>query len=406
MRILLVHNFYQEPGGEDRVFADEGSMLEDLGHTVFRYTAHNDAVSSFGRLRLARATLWNGESYGTLRQLMREKRPDVAHFHNTTPLISPAAYYAAQAEGVAVVQTLHNYRLLCANAYLFRDGRPCEDCLGKSVPWPALRHGCYRGSRAATAGVAAMVVGHRAIGTWRDQVDAYIALTDFARAKFVEGGLPAERIVIKPNAVYPDPGPGDGGGGYAVYVGRLSAEKGVLTLLAAWERLGDTLPLVIVGDGPLAPRVAAAAEQSASIRWLGHRSLAGVHAILRDARCLIQPSECYETFGRVAVEALAAGTPVVATTIGAVRELVEHGRTGFHVRAGDADDLASCIRHAASVAGTFESMRGDARAAYEARFTPEANVKTLLAIYGRVLSARRRLAGDAGVAAPSFASGT
>jgi glycosyltransferase involved in cell wall biosynthesis len=392
MRVLLVHNFYQEPGGEDRVFSDEGAMLEAEGHTVVRHTAHNDAVRELGKLQLARATIWNGDSYRALRQLIHETRPDVAHFHNTLPLISPAAYYAARAEGVPVVQTLHNYRLICANAYLFRDGRVCEDCLGRSVPWPAVRHACYRGDRAATAAVAAMLTAHRAFGTWRDCVDAYIALTEFARAKFVAGGLPAERIIVKPNAVYPDRGVGRGAGNYAAYVGRLSREKGVLTLLAAWEQLGDLLPLVIVGDGPLAPEVAAAAARNPGIRWLGQRSPDEVHTVLADAMCLVLPSECYETFGRVAVEAFAAGTPVVTTRTGASCELVDEGRTGLLMDSADGVGLAAVLRRALGSRRTFEDMRGAARSAYEARFTPQANVRLLLGIYSRVVSGARGVA--------------
>ncbi len=389
MKVLLVHNYYQEPGGEDRVFTDEGAMLEAQGHTVVRYTAHNDAVRELGKLQLARATVWNSESHRALRDLVRETRPDVAHFHNTLPLISPSAYYAVRAEGVPVVQTLHNYRLVCANAYLFRDGHVCEDCLGRAVPWPAVRHACYRGSRAATAAVATMLTAPRASGPWRDCIDAYSALTEFARSKFVAGGLPTDRIVVKPNAVYPDRGVGRGEGGYAVFVGRLSREKGVLTLLAAWERLGDLLPLVIVGDGPLSPEVAAAAARNPAIRWLGHRTPEEVHAVMADARCLVLPSECYETFGRVAVEAFAAGTPVVTSRIGASCELVDEGRTGLLMDSADGEGLAKVLRRALATPGMLEGMRPAARAAYEARFTPEANVRLLLAVYARVAARAR-----------------
>src|SRR5205814_1104988 len=171
---------------------------------------------------------------------IRAQRPRVAHFHNTFPLISPAAYYAARAEGVGVVQTLHNFRLLCPNALFFRDGKVCEDCLGRPVAWPGVVHGCYRGSRAASAATAVMTAAHRALGTWRTAVDVYVALTEFSRQKFIAGGLPAEKIAVKANFVYPDPGPGAGAGGYAVFVGRLSAEKGVETLLAAWRPLGGS----------------------------------------------------------------------------------------------------------------------------------------------------------------------
>ncbi len=246
--MLLLHNRYQQPGGEDQVFAAEGNLLEAHGHQVLRYTRHNDQVTDQNPLALAGATVWNQAVYRELRTLIRRERPQVAHFHNTLPMISPAAYYAARAEGVPVVQTLHNYRLLCPNALFYRDGQVCEDCLGKAVPWPGVVHACYRESRASSGAVATMLTAHRAIGTWKKAVDMYVALTEFARQKFVQGGLPAEKIVVKPNFIEPDPGSGEGRGHYALFVGRLSQEKGVDTLLAAWEQLGEKVPLKIVGD--------------------------------------------------------------------------------------------------------------------------------------------------------------
>jgi glycosyltransferase involved in cell wall biosynthesis len=210
MRVLLLHNHYQQPGGEDQVFAAERDLLEAHGHRVLQYTTHNDQLADMGRAGLVKAAVWNGAVYRELRALIRKEKLQVAHFHNTFVLISPAAYYAAQAEGVPVIQTLHNYRLLCPNALFFREGRVCEDCLGKTFPWPGIAHACYRESRPASGTVAAMLTTHRALGTWKRAVDLYIALTGFAREKFIEGGLPSEKIVVKPNFVHPDPGAGEG----------------------------------------------------------------------------------------------------------------------------------------------------------------------------------------------------
>ncbi|MGB6045022.1 MAG: glycosyltransferase family 1 protein, partial [Pirellulales bacterium] len=191
MKILMCHNYYQRPGGEDCVFADESNLLESNGHDVIRYTQHNSKIEHMSRWSAARQAIWSRESYEEISQLIAATQPAVIHFANTFPLISPAAYHAAQRAGVAVVQTLHNYRLACVNAFFLRDGRPCEKCVGKYISWPGVLYGCYRDSRAASAVVAAMQFVHRVKGTWTKSVDRYIALTEFARSKFVEAGLPA-----------------------------------------------------------------------------------------------------------------------------------------------------------------------------------------------------------------------
>ncbi len=295
MDILVAHNFYQQPGGEDHCVAAETAMLKACGHNVTQYTLHNGSVGAMGRLDIASRTIWSRPAYNELRELFRSHRPQIAHFHNTFPLISPAAYYAARAEGVRVVQTMHNFRLLCANAVLFRDDAVCEDCVGRAVPWPAVTRKCYRGSRVASAAVASMVASHRALGTWSKAVDAYIAPTEFTRRKLVAGGLPAAKIVVKPNFVHPDPEPGAGKGGYGVFVGRLSHEKGLETLLEAWRRLDAELPLRIVGDGPLSAAVEAAAAEDTAIRWSGSEPLETAYALIGDAAFIVVPSRCYET---------------------------------------------------------------------------------------------------------------
>ena len=210
MRILLAHNRYQQEGGEDQSFAAEAAMLRDRGHEVIEYTTHNRAIDGMNHVALALRTVWNATTYAELRRLFRRHRPQIAHFNNTFPLISPSAYYAARAEGVPVVQTLRNFRLLCPNALLFRNGKICHECVSTTTAWPAVVHKCYRGSRAASAVVAAMLTTHRTCGTWHTSVDTYIALTQFSRQTFVDAGFPADRIIVKPNFVYPDPGPGTG----------------------------------------------------------------------------------------------------------------------------------------------------------------------------------------------------
>ncbi|WP_047866009.1 glycosyltransferase family 4 protein [Rubrobacter aplysinae] len=381
MKVLTVHNEYQQAGGEDLVFEEEADLLEARGHQVMRYRTTNDRVEELGYAALTKETLWSSASYRELRDVMRTERPGVVHLHNTFPLISPSAYYAAASEGVPVVQTLHNYRLLCPNGLFYRDGAPCEDCLGKVVPWPGVLHACYRNSRAATGLVAAMLSAHRALGTYSSKVDAYVALTEFSRQKMVQGGLPPERLHVKPNFVYSDPGPGNGEGGYALFVGRLSKDKGIRTLLAAWQRLDKGVPLKIVGDGPLADLVARAAETNPRVEWLGRKTMQEVNALMRGALTLVFPSELYETFGRVAAESFAAGTPVVAANHGAVAELVEHGRTGLRFRPRDAADLASQVERLLGEPEGRARMRRAARAEFEEKYTAEENYRRLIGIY-------------------------
>lgn len=385
-RVLLVHNYYQQPGGEDEVFVGEGRLLEERGHAVARYAVHNDAVRGVGRARLAAGAVWSRASYRALRALIRAERPDVVHVHNTMPLISPSAYFGAAAEGVPVVQTVHNYRHLCANGLLLRDGAPCHACVGRRVGLPGVVHACYRGSRAATATVVATNALHRAAGTWSRRVGVYVALTEFARRRLLEGGLPAERLVVKPNFVDPDPGAGRGAGGYAVFVGRLAPEKGVRTLLAAWRALGAALPLRIVGDGPLAPEVARAAAEIPGVTWLGRRTPAEVLALVGDAACLVCPSEWYETFGRVIAEAFAAGTPVVASEIGALAELVRVGETGLLFPPGDPAALAAAVRRLLGDPPRLARMRVAARHEFEQRFTADRNYDALVRIYDLAIS--------------------
>jgi glycosyltransferase involved in cell wall biosynthesis len=386
MRILLVHNFYQQTGGEDLVVADESRLLTSRGHEVVQYSVHNDQVSSLSRLALGHRTIWSRPAYRDVRTAIATHRPEVVHVHNTLPLLSPSVYYAASAEGVPVVQTLHNYRLMCPAAVCFRDGHVCTDCVGKPVALGAIRHACYRGSRSASAAVVTMLSVHRLLGTWEHKTSVYIALTSWARRMFIESGLAAQKLVIKPNFVDPDPGIGTGSGGYALFVGRLSVEKGIRTLLHAWRSVGEQLPLLVVGEGPLGPEVAAAASETPGVTWLGKRAPKDVVPLLREATCLVFPSECYETFGRVIVEAFAAGTPVVAAGHGAGAELVAEGITGVHFRPGDAADLAAKVIHLNSHPALRGVMRAAARSDFENRFTADVNYRSLLAIYERAIA--------------------
>src|SRR4051812_45618179 len=255
MRFLLCHNHYRLAGGEDQVYRDERWLLESHGHEVFSFVRHNDEIDQMSGPKVAMRTLWNDESYIEIRNLIRQYRPKILHCTNTFPLISPAVYYAARAENVPVVQSLHNYRLFCANGYLLRDGKPCEACIGKSFAWPAVKNCCYRNNRGASTVVAGLQAEAQAVRPPRGPGHLYITCSKFAREKFLSAGLPGEKLIVKPNFVNPDAGIGTGAGDYAVFVGRLSPEKGIETVLAAWRGMSLPIRLKIVGDGPLAERV-------------------------------------------------------------------------------------------------------------------------------------------------------
>jgi glycosyltransferase involved in cell wall biosynthesis len=391
VKILLVHNFYQQSGGEDACFSDEGRLLEEHGHEVVRYTLHNDAIKQDGAVRTAARAFWSRDTYRKLSALIARERPAVMHCTNTFPLISPSAYYAARRQGVAVVQALHNYRLVCPGSLLMRDGAACEDCLGKAFATSAIRHGCYRGSRAGSAVVAAMIAAHRARRTWRRAVDRYYALTQFARGKFIAGGLPAEKLMVKPNFVFPFPAPaGDRQpqDDYCIFVGRLSVEKGILTALEAWREFDFGPRLVIVGDGPLAEVVRRAAAGNERIEWLGALPNQEAVAKVRAARALVVPSLCYENFPRSIVESFAVGTPVIASRQGAMQELVDEGGAGTLFAAGDARDLAAAAARIGSLSrDEYAALRDSARREYQLKYTPEENYRLLVEIYRQAVEA-------------------
>lgn len=347
------------------------------------YTLNNTALKELGSARQAALSLWNPAAYRVVRALA--PAGGVVHVHNPFPLLSPSVYYAARHAGAAVVQTLHNYRLLCPNALFTRGGRVCTDCLGRAVAWPGMVHGCYRGSRTASAVVVVMLALHRTLGTYRRQVNRYIALTPFSRSLFVRGGLPGEKIAVKPNFVAGEPQPGNGEGGYMLFVGRLSPEKGIGLLLEAWQKVKGGR-LVIVGDGPEAPRVEAAARTDGRITWVGRLAPAEVADQMREALCLVLPSICLETFGLVVAEAFAAGTPVLAPRLGALEDLVEPGRTGLVFAPHSPEALAEAMEYAFSHTQEMRQIRGAARAEYLARYTPEVSYLLLMQIYREALA--------------------
>jgi glycosyltransferase involved in cell wall biosynthesis len=391
MKVLMVHNRYQQRGGEDAVVDAEVRLLATNGVEVQRLDVDNDSILGVCAKIRASANLFVGSSATTdrLSAILANSSPDVVHVHNWFPTLSPSVFRQCRKAGIPVVHTLHNYRLLCVNPNLFRDGRTCEDCIGRTFRVPGVLHKCYRDSYLGSAVATAGMLTQWASGTWHHSVDRFIALSEFSKMKLIQGGLPEEKIVVKPNFVDPDPGPRPGDGGYFLYVGRLSEEKGLRTLLQCWKH-GPDLPLLrIVGAGPLQDEVARAVADHANVEWLGSKSSDEVVELMGRAKATLCPSLCYEGMPRVVIESLAVGTPVVASSIGCYPEMIADGESGALFPTGDLRSLLSCIRNLDAKNG-FAEMRPKARRRFEAEYTGRRNLSIVLNIYGEVILADNR----------------
>ena len=395
MRILMIHNRYLQRGGEDASFEAEVGLLQKNDSDVVVYEENNERIHDLGPGRAAVRSIWSSEAHGKVRKLLGETRCDIMHVHNFFPLISPSVYFAARAHHVPVVQTLHQYRLLCPVGTFHRDNQVCEDCLGKACAWPGVLHGCYRSSRVASGVVAATMFAHRLARTWTEMVDIYIALTRFGRDKFIKGGLPAERIMVKSNFLLSNSEAGLGGGGYAVFVGRLEVEKGIDTVMRAWEKLAGKIPLRVIGDGSLRLRAQEEAKHIPGVTFLGWRPRAEVLDIVGKAEFLIFPSTWYEGQSMVLIESFSKGTPVIGSRIGSVEEVIEDGRTGLLFNPGDPDDLVAKVNWALAHRAELSSMRAQARLEYQTKYTAERNYQRLMEVYAKAIL-RTRLAGAMG----------
>ncbi|MBF5056069.1 group 1 glycosyl transferase [Alcanivorax sp. 521-1] len=395
MKVLLVHNYYgsEAPSGENVVFEAEKALLEQYGHTVRVFTRHSDEIRSQGALgavRGAAAVAWNPFAAAALRRLVDDFQPDVVHAHNTFPLISPSVFHAVGRRAARVL-TLHNYRLLCPAAIPMREGKVCTDCIRQRSVLPALQHGCYRGSRLATVPLATNVALHRGIGTWQHQVDAFIALSDFQRNLMADGGLPKDKIHVKPNfyAGSPVVQPYAERPGYVVFVGRLGEEKGVRTLLRAWQAWGQSAPeLRLVGDGPLYGELQAQAT-GLPVRFLGQVAAEEAQRQIAHADLLVLPSECFEGFPMVVREAYAFGTPVAVSDLGPLRGIVDHGVNGVIFGAGDAGALLETVQGALRDPAALAAMAAGARQAFELLYNEQANYERLMEIYRQAVDVNR-----------------
>lgn len=394
MKIVLVHNYYPViGGGEDSVVEEERRMLEGAGHSIVPFFMYTKERGFLDFVYSALCLIWNPVAYRRMRRMIRAEQPDIVHCHNTFPLISPSVYWACRKEGVPVVQTLHNYRMVCANGLFLRNGGPCEDCSGRRFGWPAIRYRCYRNSIIGSTMLATLQWVHRLLGTWINGVTRYISLTDFAKSRFVKSGMiPAEQISVKPNFIQDVPPlePQKPRQKQAVFIGRLWPEKGCLLLVDAWIRafkqsngLGG-YELLIIGDGPQRKEAEAlcnGCSKDYGICFLGVLPRREVLEILQSVRFLVLPSIWYEGFPMTIVEAFACGTPVLSAGIGSMSSIIEENITGIFFDAGNNIQLAERIVWAASNAGAMDEMGRHARRTYEELYVPEVNLSELMDTY-------------------------
>ncbi len=386
MRILMIHNRYQAAGGEDASTDAQVALLRDSGHEVVLLEDSNERIEELGGVRTAARSVWSRDAKSRVEAILGKRPFDVVHVQNLFPLFSPSIYYAAAKFDVPVVQSLRNFRALCPEAMLHRDGNVCTDCVGRSVAWPGVKNKCYRGSTAGTAVVAAMSSGHRLVGTWKSRVARYVTPSRYARQVYVDGGWNPDQIDVIPNFVYPDPGPASGGGGYVAYAGRLAPAKGLDTLLDAWRDGGFELPLKIVGEGPLKNYVRGAARANPLIEYLGEVDAAAVSDLIGDAMFVVVPTRGIETFGRVAAEALARGTPAVVAGHGGLSEVISDGRSGVLFPPGDVAALVGAVKTISADPSRLATMREVARSDFLDRFAGERVLESWIDLYRLVMA--------------------
>ncbi len=384
MRILLCHNYYRYRGGEDQSFESEVAMLRQRGHKVVTYVRSNNDIKDGlnGRIHAVGRTFYSRSAKQDVAKLMDDHQIDILHCNNLFPQISHSVYSAAAKRGIPIVQALRNYRPFCANSFFYRDDQVCTQCLGKPAAFASVRHGCYRDSSAASAVVTSMQLVNRTLNRVKPLVDAYFTPSEFAREIYTRGGYDPESLFVKRNFIDPDPGIGMGGSGSMIYVGRLSKEKGIDTLCDAWRQHGLKAPLKIIGGGPLQQAVKQFAQQHSAVTYLGELPHDEVLEHLGDARCLIMPSQWFETFGRTIAESFSRGTPVIASRLGAMSELVQDGVNGVLFEPGDSEQLAHAIQRVCNASEKrYSDMRNAARTSYKSKYTIDHNYQRLIEIY-------------------------
>lgn len=378
MKILILHNTYQQRGGEDVMVEAEAEMLLAGGHDVrVECVSNDDIVGVKDKARVFMRSSYDPARARWAAELVKSHRAEVMHVHNFWPLLTPAVHRGAAQAGAAVVQTLHNFRLLCSGGVFLRDGAVCEKCLNSTPAW-GIMHRCYRGSVPGSLAVAAMQIRARQSGIWERDVHRFIALTDFARTKFVEGGLPAERVVVKPNALAVLTPPTFRQRDGVLFVGRLSAEKGVSTLVEAAKSV-PSLSVTIAGDGPDRDELEAAAPPN--VRFLGAVSGIKARELMSAAQVLVMPSIWYEGFPVTLLEAFSCRLPIIASRIGSLESLISHEKTGLHFETARTQQLSDHLKLLIETPEYFVKMGENAYAEFNARYTVKRNSEQLEKIY-------------------------
>ena len=402
MRILFIHNFYQQFGGEDSVAIAERRLLEERGEDVLFWSRHNDEIKNYGplqKLNFFRETIYSSRTVTDIEKAVGEFKPDVAFVHNIYPLISPSLYSALQKMRVPLVQVLHDFRPFCSNGWFYIDGKICERCkLGNHLHGIVKR--CYRDSYALSTLYSTALGVNRWAGML-DKVDAFICLTGFFKKKIMEAGIPEKKIFIRPNFI--DAPPLDiptrvkttdlqstsNGGGYALFLGRLSNEKGLWTLIRAFEQLPE-VELKIVGTGPLEEELRKYVREKnlSNIDLVGFKSGDEKWKLIRDCQFAVVSSEWYENFPIVVLEYFAGAKPVIASRIGGLPYVVEEGKSGLLFEAGNASDLADKVRRLRAAPAEGEAMGRRGRQLAETEYGPQKSYDSLMQIFTQVLSAR------------------
>jgi glycosyltransferase involved in cell wall biosynthesis len=381
VRILILHSRYRSgpASGENRVVDDEARLLVEGGHRVEVFAPSVGEPSGFELLRTGARLVWSGQATAAVRERLRRLQPDVVHCHNLFPALSPAVLREVNGRA-PVVMTLHNYRLLCLPGILFRDGRICQDCLGR-VPWPGVLHGCYQNSVPPSFGLGASLTLHRKLGTF-DRVNLYLAISRFVQTKHVEGGLAPERVVVKPHFAWP----GElrqTAGEYFLYLGRLSQEKGVATLLEAWQGIREKL--LVVGDGPEASHLRSLA--ASNVEFLPTVAPDKARTLIRSAKAVLVPSLSPEGAGKVVLEAYSAGVPAVVSRVGGLPEVVQEGVTGLLLPPADAEAWIGAVERLIDDSES-ERLGENGLRLWKRRYSPESGLARLEEAYGRAIANR------------------